>query len=392
MAAPMAPAGPGATLPLGLYVHLPWCVRKCPYCDFNSHQAKDDLPARAYTDALIADLRAEAALAGARPVSTVFFGGGTPSLFPGEEIARILDAVRAMLDLAEDAEITLEANPGASDAGRFAAYAAAGVNRLSIGAQSFDAAMLSALGRIHGPGETADAVAMARAAGIGNINIDLMFGLPHQDQPGAAADLSSALTLAPEHISYYNLTLEPGTHFASHPPPLPAEDAIWEIQDGGHRLLHDAGFECYEVSAFARPGRRCRHNVNYWRFGDYLGVGAGAHGKLTDNTTGQVTRSEKTRSPRLYMAQAESGRIGRGERVVAAPDLVFEYMLNALRLREGFDFDDFERATGLPAAVLETPLERAAERGLIATDDAGSLAPTALGNRFLNDLQAIFLP
>src|SRR5210317_1717424 len=228
MAEPMAPAGPGATLPLGLYVHLPWCVRKCPYCDFNSHQVKDDLPARAYTDALIADLRAEAALAGARPVSTVFFGGGTPSLFPGEEIARILDAVRAVLDLAEDAEITLEANPGASDAGRFAAYAAAGVNRLSIGAQSFDAAMLSALGRIHGPGEIADAVAMARAAGIGNINIDLMFGLPHQDQRGAVADLSSALALAPEHISYYNLTLEPGTHFASHPPPLPAEEAIWE--------------------------------------------------------------------------------------------------------------------------------------------------------------------
>jgi len=392
MAALPASAAPRDALPLGLYVHLPWCVRKCPYCDFNSHQAKQDLPARDYTDALIADLRAEAALAGARPVSTVFFGGGTPSLFPAGEIARILAVARDSLEFAEDAEITLEANPGASDAGRFAGYAAAGVNRLSIGAQSFDAAILRALGRIHGPAEIADTFAMARTAGFGNINLDLMFGLPRQDQPGAAADLRAALALAPEHLSYYNLTLEPGTHFASHPPPLPAEEAIWEIQDHGYGLLDAAGYECYEVSAFARPGRRCRHNVNYWRFGDYLGVGAGAHGKLTDPATRRVTRSEKTRSPRLYMAQAQSGRIGRGERMVAEPDLVFEFMLNALRLRDGFDFHGFERATGLSAAVLETPLERAAERGLIATDAAGRVAPTPLGNRFLNDLQAMFLP
>ncbi len=392
MAALPPSAPPHDALPLGLYVHLPWCVRKCPYCDFNSHQVKEDLPARDYTDALIADLRAEAALAGARPLATVFFGGGTPSLFPAGEIARFLAAARDLLDFAADAEITLEANPGASDAGRFAAYAAAGINRLSIGAQSFDAAMLRALGRIHGPGEIEDTFAMARAAAIGNINLDLMFGLPRQDQSGAATDLGAALALAPEHLSYYNLTLEPGTHFASHPPPLPAEEAIWEIQDSGHGLLDAAGFECYEVSAFARPGRRCRHNVNYWRFGDYLGVGAGAHGKLTDPVRLRVTRSEKNRSPRLYMAQAQSGRISRGERVVAEPDLVFEFMLNALRLRDGFDLQGFESATGLPATVLETPLERAAERGLIATDAAGRVAPTPLGSRFLNDLQAMFLP
>jgi oxygen-independent coproporphyrinogen-3 oxidase len=382
----------GHAMPVGLYVHLPWCVRKCPYCDFNSHQLKDDLPVAQYADALIADLEAEAALAGARCVSSVFFGGGTPSLFPGHQIARVLDAARSMLPFAADVEITLEANPGASDADRFASYAAAGVNRLSIGAQSFDPAALLVLGRIHGPEEIVSTVAMARAAGIRNLNIDLMFGLPGQDLAAAGEDVDAVLALAPDHVSYYQLTLEPGTHFASHPPELPPEETIWAIQQSGHRRLAAAGYDCYEVSAFARPGRRCRHNVNYWRFGDYIGIGAGAHGKLTDPGTGRVRRSDKIRSPRLYMAQAVAGRIARGERELQREDLVFEFMLNALRLTGGVDIALFERTTGLESSALESALEQAAARRLIEPVRGGRIVTTSLGNRFLNDLQAMFLP
>ncbi len=379
-------------MPVGLYVHLPWCMRKCPYCDFNSHQLKDALPAAEYADALIADLEAEAALAGSRCVSSVFFGGGTPSLFPGHEIARVLDAARSMLPFAADVEITLEANPGASDADRFASYAAAGVNRLSIGAQSFDPAALEVLGRIHGPDEIVSTVAMARAAGIRNLNIDLMFGLPGQDLGAAGEDVDAVLALAPDHVSYYQLTLEPGTHFASHPPELPAEETIWAIQQSGHRRLAAAGYDCYEVSAFAQPGRRCRHNVNYWQFGDYIGIGAGAHGKLTDPGTGRVNRSDKIRSPRLYMAQAVAGKIARGERELRREDLVFEFMLNALRLTGGVDIALFERTTGLDASALESRLEQAAAGGLLESARSGRIVATSLGQRFLNDLQAMFLP
>ncbi len=371
---------------IAVYVHLPWCVRKCPYCDFNSHAAPASIPEEAYVTALLADLGGDLDLARGRTVGSVFLGGGTPSLFSAAAIGKLIRGIAGRLPLAPDAEITMEANPGTIEHGSFAGYAAVGINRVSLGAQSFDAAALAVLGRIHGPGEIAVAVAELRAAGIDNFNLDLMYALPGQSRAGAIADLEAAIELAPTHLSHYQLTLEPGTAFHHRPPVLPDDDTAFDMQLDCQRLLAARGFGQYEISGYARPGRECRHNLNYWRFGDYLGIGAGAHGKAT--VDGVVFRTQKPRSPRLYLSGG--GRTGGQRHPVAASELPFEYMLNTLRLYEGFTRADFERATGLAAAAIEPPLRKLAARGLIG-ETRGVLKPTELGFRFLSDLQAAFL-
>jgi oxygen-independent coproporphyrinogen-3 oxidase len=372
--------------PIALYVHLPWCVRKCPYCDFNSHVRPEQLPEANYVAALLADLDGDLDLASGRAVSSVFFGGGTPSLFSVDAIAALLEGFASRLPFASDAEVTMEANPGTVEHGRFAGYAAAGVNRVSLGAQSFDAAALSVLGRIHGPGEIEVAVAELADAGLDNFNLDLMYGLPGQMLEGALSDVVLALALGPAHLSHYQLTLEPGTAFFRRPPVLPDDENIHEMQLECQKLLASRGYTQYEVSAYAQAGRQCRHNLNYWRFGDYVGIGAGAHGKFT--TADGIIRTEKTRSPRAYLeARGRSGT----RRMVPAADLAFEYMLNALRLTEGFRIMDFERATGLAADVIRPTLDALEERGLI--DSKNDLRrPTSTGFQFLNDLLAEFLP
>ncbi|MGQ0428550.1 MAG: radical SAM family heme chaperone HemW [Gammaproteobacteria bacterium] len=372
--------------PLAVYVHLPWCVRKCPYCDFNSHAVPGSIPENTYVEALLADLEADLDLAAGREVGSIFLGGGTPSLFHPDSIAALIAGIDARLPLAAQAEITMEANPGTVEHGRFEGYAAAGINRVSLGAQSFDAAALAALGRIHGPGEIPTAVAEIRAAGIDNFNLDLMYALPGQALAGTLADIEAAIALSPAHLSHYQLTLEPGTAFFHRPPLLPPDDLAWEMQVECQRLLAAAGFAQYEVSAYARPGRQCRHNLNYWHYGDYLGIGAGAHGKATVN--GAVVRTEKARSPRAYL---ECGGRAGARRTVAAEELPFEFMLNALRLDEGFTLDEYGRATGLAPEALTPQFEALAARGLLERP-GDRVRPTALGFRFLNDLQAEFLP
>ena len=377
-------------LPLSLYVHMPWCVRKCPYCDFNSHSAAAGAPTTRYIDALLADLDREAVIAGDRPVESIFLGGGTPSLFAPAEIARLLDAVRHRFVLSAEVEITMEANPGTVECGAPAGYREAGVNRLSIGAQSFDDEALQKLGRIHSGDDIRRAVTDARSAGFDNLNIDLMHGLPGQTVEKACADLQSAAELNPTHLSWYQLTLEPNTVFHARPPDdLPDEEMAWAIQDAGAELLESLGFEQYEVSAWARNGLRCRHNVNYWLFGDYLAVGAGAHGKISD--AGGVTRYRKPANPLQYMLAMEHGdETGPGQRL-SQDDLVFEFMLNALRLTTGFREADFVARTGLPNARLLAAMTGPLEKGLIARDENATWRPTELGRRFLNDLQAEFL-
>ena len=383
---------------LSLYVHLPWCVKKCPYCDFNSHALRSDtpLPTRAYTDALLREFDDQQQrldrLGDRRPITSVFFGGGTPSLFPAADIARVIDAARATR-LAAAAEITLEANPGAIEHGRVGELRAAGVNRLSLGAQSFDAAALKRLGRIHGPDEIRSAFGEARAAGFDNINLDLMYGLPEQDAAGALADLEAALALAPEHLSHYQLTLEPNTLFAARPPALPDSDAVWAMQTRSARRLADAGYRQYEVSAWAQTGRECRHNLNYWRFGDYLGIGAGAHGKLAERLTGVTRRDECERHPQTWLQRVGAGSGVRRTRAVADADLCFEYPLNLLRLKdEALCAARFERATGVAFEALQPAVEQAVARGLLRPAGERCWTATTLGWRFLNDLQAIFLP
>ena len=373
---------------LALYVHLPWCVRKCPYCDFNSHRAPRAIPQEGYADALLADLRADLDLVAGRSVDTVFLGGGTPSLFGAPAIGRILRGLRHELDFAPQAEVTLEANPGTVEHGRFEEYAQAGVNRISLGAQSFDSRCLAAIGRIHSPADTFAAVRELGRAGIDNFNLDLMYGLPGQTVDGAYDDLQSALALEPAHLSRYQLTLEPGTPFHRRPPDLPPEDAVADMYHAGHALLGQAGFCRYEISAYAKTGRQCRHNLAYWTFGDYLGLGAGAHGKLT--TPGGIVRTERSRNPLAYMTRVAAGTAA-SRRFVPPDDLPFEYMLNALRLAAGFTFDDFERSTGLPADTVSPTLASLAGRGLLHLSGR-QVRPTALGFDFLNDLQSAFLP
>ncbi len=386
-----------AVVPLSLYLHLPWCVRKCPYCDFNSFTAHGPPPRARYVEAVIRDLERISGEAQGRELSSVFIGGGTPSLFSPAEIAALIAAVGARFELAADAEITMEANPGTVDCGSPAGYLEAGVNRLSIGAQSFSAAALSALGRIHSPEAITDSFRRARDAGFDNINLDVMYGLPGQDVDAALEDLRQAVELRPEHLSWYHLTLEPNTVFHRRPPEgLPDEALAADIQDAGQAALEDSGFIQYEVSAWATaPERRCRHNLNYWRFGDYLAVGAGAHGKLTRPEG--VFRYARPANPEAYMRFAEASadeapESGSAFTACGADDLVFEFMLNSLRLTEGFTLENFEARTGLDPKLLAPRLGGLRSRGLLEAQPAGRFLPTALGRSFLNDVMAEFLP
>ena len=384
-------------IPLSLYIHFPWCVRKCPYCDFNSHAARGDIEEDRYVDALIRDLDYELRFptpdSRLPALSSIFAGGGTPSLFSGRAIGRVLEAVAARLPFAPDIEITLEANPGTADAGNFREYRAAGVNRLSIGVQSLDQVQLKRLGRIHGPEEAVAAYRTARAAGFDNINLDLMFALPQQTPDEALADLRAACELAPEHLSYYQLTLEPNTEFAAHPPLLPDDEAAWDMQQAGQALLAGQGYAQYEVSAYARPGRQCRHNRNYWEFGDYLGIGAGAHGKRSG--AGGIVRRARHKHPRAYLEGAGGAAAVQEDERVAAAELPFEFAMNALRLNEGFALAAFERRTGLAAGVLDAPLNQARQKGLIIEDGGeageGQVRASAFGRSHLNALLREFL-
>ena len=389
--------------PLSLYVHLPWCVRKCPYCDFNSHEYRDGAggppPFAAYVDALIADLDVDLPLAWGRTVHSVFFGGGTPSLFPAEAIDRFLQAASARLRFAPGCEITLETNPGTAEHGRFEDYLRAGVNRVSFGIQSFDDDCLRRLGRIHDSGQAEAAVKLAQDAGIHNLNLDLMYALPGQTLPMALHDLDRAFALAPAHISHYQLTLEPNTVFAARPPEhLPDEDLAWDMQEQGQAALAAAGYAQYEISAYARPGRQCAHNLNYWRFGDYLGIGAGAHGKLTlpaggegGDGAGRILRRWKSKHPAAYLVQAGTPAAIGGDEDIAPSQRPFEYMLNLLRLREGFTPEAFEARTGLSRDAIAAPLSEALAAGWLV-EEAGRLRPTEAGLRFANDVIALFLP
>ena len=377
--------------PLSLYVHLPWCVRKCPYCDFNSHALRGELPAEQYVDALLRDLEQELPLAWGRPVHSVFFGGGTPSLFGAESLERLLSGIRGMLTLTPDAEISLEANPGTTEHDSFRAYADAGINRVSLGVQSFDGAMLDRLGRIHGPGEVDAAVAAIHAAGLVNFNLDLMFALPGQTVDGALDDLHAALQCQPAHISHYQLTIEPNTAFHASPPPLPDDDLAWEMQDACARLLQDGGYENYEVSAWAKAGRQCRHNLNYWSFGDYLGIGAGAHGKITLPAEAAVRRRIRRRHPADWMKAALDDNALAEDRELSPEDRVFEFFLNQLRLRRGISKTQFTARTGLSWSVTEKPVSQAIDRGLLEEKN-DKLVATDNGWRFLNEIQALFLP
>lgn len=378
--------------PLSLYVHMPWCVRKCPYCDFNSHAAPELVPQAQYIDALLEDLQNDLAAAQGRALTTIFFGGGTPSLFAPDQIGRLLEGVRRQIPFDPDIEITLEANPGTIEHGRFSGYRDAGVNRVSLGAQTFNEEQLKLLGRIHGADDIARAVEELRQAGLDNFNLDLMYGLPAQSVSQALQDLESALALQPTHLSQYQLTLEPGTVFYHRPPPLPDPDDCWQMQIDSQELLATRGYDQYEVSAYARTGRRSRHNLNYWEFGDYLGIGAGAHGKLTRLDQGAViVRTTRVKQPREYLSRPADSRVSE-HRVVPNADLPFEYMLNGLRLVEGFNEQAFESRTGLPVAVLGGNLAEAERKGLLERDGDRQWRPTPEGQRFLNDLQELFLP
>jgi len=372
--------------PLAVYVHIPWCVRKCPYCDFNSHERAGELPEREYIDALVADLDSSLPAVWGRRAASVFIGGGTPSLFSPDAIDRLLSELRARLPLEPGAEVTLEANPGTAEAARFRGYRAAGVNRLSLGVQSLDDRMLAALGRIHSAGEARHAVELALES-FDNVNVDLMYGLPGQTPEGARADIEQAAAFGVQHVSAYQLTIEPNTAFWSRPPALPAHDACADMQLAVEEALAARGYEHYETSAFALPGRRSRHNLNYWQFGDYLGLGAGAHGKIS--FAERITRHERIKQPREYLRAR--GRTIALEKEVAVGELPFEFMLNALRLTEGFALALFRERTGLPLAALESALARAEAQGFVERDWQ-RMRPTARGQRFLNEALALFLP
>ncbi len=377
-----------ATPPLALYVHFPWCVRKCPYCDFNSYTLNGELAQAPFVARLARDIEAQAPQVAGREVVSVFFGGGTPSLFPPEAIGRVLEAARRQLRVAPDAEVTLEATPGTIERGAFREYRAAGVTRVSLGAQSFDARALGALGRIHSPVETRRAATELHAAGMSNFNLDLMYGLPGQEPAGAVRDVEEALALSPAHLSHYQLTLEPGTVFAARPPPLPDEDRCAVMLEECRERLAKAGFAQYEVSAYARPGAQCRHNLNYWTFGDYLGAGAGAHGKLSFAADSRIVRTTQLREPRRYLAASDAAL---ARREILPQELPFEFMLNALRLTAGFETDRFLSRTGLTWETIAAPVGAALDAGLLLRTAHG-YRPSARGLRFLNDLLLGFLP
>jgi len=376
--------------PLGLYIHLPWCEKKCPYCDFNSYQAESEIPEQAYVDALLNDLEQDLPLIWGRGIDSIFIGGGTPSLFSAAAIERLFSGLRALLNFAPAIEITLESNPGSADAENYAGYREAGVNRLSIGIQSFNDGQLASLGRVHDASQALQAFASARVAGFDNINLDLMFALPGQSLAQACADLAQAIALEPEHISHYQLTIEPNTLFHSkQPADLPDNDLCAEQQIHCQALLARHGYRQYEVSAWCRDGRESLHNLNYWHFGDYLGIGAGAHGKITLAGEDRVLRRVRQRQPRTYLEQAGRNSIA-SETELDDADLGFEFMLNALRLRQGFEINLFHENTGLPLNLVLPGLEAARSKGLIEFDGA-RIRPTELGFSHLNDLQALFL-
>ncbi len=382
---------PALPLPLGLYIHLPWCIRKCPYCDFNSHHSPAVLPEQAYLSALLAELARYEAAYSYRPLESIFFGGGTPSLFSAGFVQQVLDTVAGRWNLAGDIEITLEANPGTVEAGKFLGFRQAGVNRLSIGIQSFDAISLVRLGRIHGREQALSAVDTAISAGFSNFNLDLMFGLPGQSLRQGLADLDTALSLSPPHLSWYQLTLEPNTLFHKYPPQLPEDEAIWFLQQDGLARLAQAGYEQYEVSAHARDGFRSRHNLNYWQFGDYIGIGAGAHGKLTDPATGIINRTRTIRHPEHYLACSEQQpeRLIQTEEVPVAQRTA-EFLMNHLRLRQGFDLNRYQARTGLPESMLEPGLAACIANGLLEREGSG-IRCTSRGWNFLDDVLQRFL-
>lgn len=373
--------------PLALYIHIPWCVRKCPYCDFNSHAAGAELPEEAYVDALLADLDHDLPAAAGRPLTSIFFGGGTPSLFSARALGRLLEGVNQRLAFSSAIEITLEANPGTFEQAKFSDYRRLGINRLSIGVQSFHTEQLKALGRIHDGAEAIRAADMARRAGFDNFNLDLMHGLPQQDVAGALADLRQAIELAPTHLSWYQLTLEPNTVFWSQPPEIPEDDILWDIQEAGQALLAAEGFLHYETSAYARHGLRAQHNLNYWTFGDFLGIGAGAHAKVSD-ASGAIRRTWKTRLPKDYLDPHK--RFQAGEKILTADELPFEFMMNALRLTDGVPLALFSERTGLPTDAIADRCAHARAKGLL-TADPQRLQPSERGQLFLNDLLQIFL-
>ncbi len=371
--------------PLSLYIHIPWCVQKCPYCDFNSHALKGDVPHEEYVQHLLADLDADLHLTSGREVSTIFIGGGTPSLLSSEAMQMLLDGVRARLPLSATAEITMEANPGAVEADRFSGYQRAGINRISIGVQSFSAQKLERLGRIHGPEEAKRAAQLATDLNLRSFNLDLMHGLPDQSLEEALDDLRQAIALNPPHLSWYQLTIEPNTLFASRPPKLPDDDALWDIFEQGDRLLTAAGYVQYETSAYAKPGYRCEHNLNYWRFGDYLGIGCGAHGKLTQ-TDGRIIRTTKTRHPRGFMA----GKYLDRQQEVSDSDKPFEFFMNRFRLLEAAPRAEYPLYTGLDESSIRAQIDRALSEGYL-TETAESWQVTEKGKLFLNSLLELFL-
>ncbi|RTL55786.1 MAG: oxygen-independent coproporphyrinogen III oxidase-like protein [Rhodocyclaceae bacterium] len=378
--------------PLSLYVHIPWCVKKCPYCDFNSHEAKNAIPEAEYVAALIADLESALPHIWNRPVHSVFFGGGTPSLLSVNAVDTLLAAFRARLPLAPTAEITLEANPGTVEADKFAGFRAAGVNRVSLGIQSFDDAKLQALGRIHGSDEAKRAIDLALKH-FDQVNIDLMYALPRQSLDEARRDLETGIAFGTPHLSAYHLTLEPNTPYAHHPPPLPDDDAAADMQDMVEETLAGAGYEHYETSAYAKPGNACFHNMNYWTFGDYLGIGAGAHGKITSSAPGTespVVREMRRKHPKDYLAGAARGDFVQERRFVTTEELPFEFLMNALRLTEGFAVTQFEERSGLPIAVAQDHLRQAQQENLLTIAE-WKIVPTLQGRRFLNRLLGIFL-
>lgn len=371
--------------PLSLYIHIPWCVQKCPYCDFNSHALKGEVPHDDYVQHLLADLDNDAAMAQGREISTIFIGGGTPSLLSGPAMQTLLDGVRARLTLRADAEITMEANPGTVEADRFVDYQRAGVNRISIGVQSFEQTKLTRLGRIHGPEEAIRAARLAHALGLRSFNLDLMHGLPDQTLEDALEDLRQAIALNPPHLSWYQLTIEPNTLFGSRPPVLPDDDALWDIFEQGHQLLSAAGYQQYETSAYAKPGYQCQHNLNYWRFGDYLGIGCGAHGKIT-YPDGRIIRTSKTRHPRGYM----QGNYLDKQHEVETADKPFEFFMNRFRLLEAAPRAEFTRYTGLKEESIRPQIDQALNLGyVVETPEEWQI--TEHGKLFLNSLLELFL-
>ncbi|MET6757548.1 MULTISPECIES: radical SAM family heme chaperone HemW [unclassified Pseudoalteromonas] len=374
--------------PLSLYVHVPWCVQKCPYCDFNSHGQKGEIPEAEYVQHLIDDLKADLHLVQGRKIHSIFIGGGTPSLLTGAAYTRLLNEVDNLIGLEEHCEITLEANPGTVETGRFKDYVKAGINRISIGVQSMQNDKLKALGRIHGSDEANYAAQQAKEAGLNSFNLDLMHGLPGQTLDDALSDLKQIIALDPPHISWYQLTIEPNTQFASKPPTLPQDETLWDIQEQGVELLAQAGYVQYEISGYAKPGYQCQHNLNYWRFGDYLGIGCGAHGKVTDANTGLITRTEKVKHPRGYMDLIKPYMYKSWH--VEQDDLAFEFFMNRFRLVESCPINDFNKLTTLPLQSQQSALNQAINKGLLTQTDS-HWQVTLKGHRFLNDLLELFV-